>query len=180
MARQMAVERGWGSVRMGALARKVGVSRQTLHSQFGTKAALGEQLVLAEADQYLAGVVLALDEHRGNLTAGLEAAVTYTLTATRENPLVEQILTGTPSGRGDTLLPALTIHGGELLRRAAAVVGAWIAENAPEVDGLLIAEVSDSVVRLVLSHVILPIEPPSAVGERLSRLSVLALQAQPA
>ena len=37
-ARATTLESGWRAVRMGALATEVGLSRQALHAEFGTKA----------------------------------------------------------------------------------------------------------------------------------------------
>jgi AcrR family transcriptional regulator len=58
---------GWRRVRMGAVAAAVGVSRQTLHTEFGTKEALGQALVARETDRFLLGVTGALERHPGAL-----------------------------------------------------------------------------------------------------------------
>ena len=47
-AHGLAVARGWGAVRMGEVAQHVGVSRQTLYAEFGSKEALGQALVLRD------------------------------------------------------------------------------------------------------------------------------------
>jgi AcrR family transcriptional regulator len=45
-ARDVVLDRGWAAVRMGAIAKEIGISRQTLHGEFGTKDDLGNALVM--------------------------------------------------------------------------------------------------------------------------------------
>ena len=55
-ARDIVLTRGWGAVRMGAIATAIGISRQSLHGEFGTKDELGDALVLRETAAFLDGV----------------------------------------------------------------------------------------------------------------------------
>ena len=56
---------GWGRVTMARLAEVVGVSRQTVYNEIGTKNDLAEAVVLRELDRFLAGVTAAFDAHPG-------------------------------------------------------------------------------------------------------------------
>lgn len=173
-ARQMTLENGWAALRMGALARRVGVSRQTLHAQFGTKNGLGRAVVQAEAEDYFNGLVTVLSEHQGDVPAGIREAVTYTLHSAEANPLLQEIIAGRATV-GDSLLPELTTRGGGLLHQANVLLGGWMSSLTPGLDHDASVELSDVITRLTLSHVVLPEEPPAVVGERLFRLTRIAL-----
>ena len=48
-ALELTTETGWAQVTMGALADAVGVSRQTVYNEIGTKPRLAEAMILARA-----------------------------------------------------------------------------------------------------------------------------------
>ena len=52
---------------MARLADEVGVSRQTVYNEIGTKSDLAEAVVLRELDRFLAGVVRSFDENPDDL-----------------------------------------------------------------------------------------------------------------
>ena len=54
---------GWSQVTMARLAQEVGVSRQTVYNEVGTKPGLAEAMILRELDRFLASVTVAFDEH---------------------------------------------------------------------------------------------------------------------
>ena len=49
-------ERGWSDVPMAEVARRAGVSRQTLYNEFGDRTGLAAAYVLREAQSFLADV----------------------------------------------------------------------------------------------------------------------------
>lgn len=174
-AHELTVSGGWGAVRMGAVATRVGVSRQTLHAEFGTKEALGQALVLRTTDQFLAGVTDALERSPGRLREAVEAAVGFTLERCALDPLLQTILTSARGTGDETLLPLLTSRSEPVLQRSSEVMTAWVAAHHPELDPAVVRDVVDSVVRLVVSHAVLPVDPPAAVAGRLGRLAELGL-----
>src|SRR5680860_222326 len=52
-ASQITCDTGWSDVTMAKLAGRVGVSRQTVYNELGSKPALGQALVLRELDRFL-------------------------------------------------------------------------------------------------------------------------------
>jgi hypothetical protein len=58
-----------------------------------------------------------------------------------------------------------------LLHRATQAVQAWVCDHHPDLDPAAVHEVVDSVVRLVVSHTVVPVDPPEVVGRRLGRLA---------
>jgi AcrR family transcriptional regulator len=174
-AHEVAVAEGWGAVRMGAVAARVGLSRQTLHAEFGTKEALGQALVLRTTERFLLGVHDALEASPGGLADAVRSAVVFTLESTARDPLLQTVLTSARSGADETLLPLLTSRSEPVLHRSSEVLSAWVREHHPELDPAVVADVVDSVVRLVVSHVVLPVDRPAVVGRRLADLAEAAL-----
>ena len=161
-AREVVLERGWAAVRMGSIAASIGISRQSLHAEFGTKDELGNELVMRETSEFFTEMTNRLAQHPGDLAGGVHAAALYVLTETRENPLLQTILTQTPANGGDaSLLPLLTTRGEPLISRPSAIFLDWIGEQWPSADRGDVRLMVDSVVRLGLSHILTPTQEPS-------------------
>src|SRR5487761_1557672 len=88
---------GWSAVTMARVADQVGVSRQSVYKEIGSKTALGEAVITRETGRVLAGVIGQLREHGTDAAAGVPAAA--------GNPLIKAILVG--AAGGDELLPLL-------------------------------------------------------------------------
>jgi AcrR family transcriptional regulator len=126
---QLTVDHGWDWVRLSEVAALTGVSRPTLYKEFGDKQGLGQALVLRETERFLVGVAAQLERHPQDLTAGIRAAVSFTLIEAEASPLLRAVLT---SARGDdTLLPALTTRSAPVLEAATTMLGAWLGEQLP-------------------------------------------------
>jgi AcrR family transcriptional regulator len=151
---------GWNAVTMGAVADRVGISRQSVYKEIGSKAALGEAVITRETDRVLTGVTGQLRAHGDDAVAGIPAAVGYVLAAGADNPLIKAILVGAHGGDAD-LLPLLAARPEPVLARAIAVVGAQARDLY---SGLPLAprtldRLSEIVVRLTLSHLMQPTGP---------------------
>lgn len=166
--RQVVLDRGWAAVRMGSIATEIGISRQSLHAEFGTKEDLGRDLVLRETTQFFDGVRARLNEHPGDLAAAVTAAVEYMVTVARDNPLLETVLTRSAAGGDDSLLPLLTVRGEPLLENAFALFGDWVEEHWPAADPGEVRVMVESVVRLCQSHILTPTKEPAAVAADLA------------
>jgi len=66
----MTTEAGWSGVTMAALADRVGVSRQTVYNEVGSKEGLAEAVILRELARFLAVVSAAFDRHPPSGRAG--------------------------------------------------------------------------------------------------------------
>lgn len=163
-ARDVVLDRGWGAVRMGAIATQVGISRQSLHAEFGTKEDLGNALVLREMAEFFDGVRARLAEHPGDLFGALSDAAEYIVSVARENPLLETILTRAAAGGDVSLLSLLTVRGEALLDTATAVVRDWVIEQWPAAKPSDVRLMVESVVRLCQSHILTPTKTPAEVG----------------
>nr|WP_225958229.1 TetR family transcriptional regulator [Amycolatopsis lexingtonensis] len=148
---------GWAALTMGKLAARVGVSRQTVYNELGSKAELAEALMLAETDRFAARVTADVAAHPDDPVEGVTAAFRHTLEAARANPLVQIALGGVPGGRDD-FLPLLTSQPEAVLGRAVDAVAALFANAYPQVR-LTPSEWAVAVeafVRLLLSHLVQP------------------------
>src|ERR1700726_1370971 len=70
---------GWNAVTMARVADAVGVSRQSVYKEIGSKTALGEAVVTRETDRVLAGVIGQLRAHGADAASGIPAAAEYVL-----------------------------------------------------------------------------------------------------
>ena len=165
-ARDVVLDRGWAAVRMGAIASAVGISRQSLHGEFGTKDELGDALVMRETATFLDGVQARLAEHPGDLAGGVADAAEFMLSATRDDPLLQTILTRTPAIGGDqSLLPLLTTRSRALVESVAATITSHIDEHDVPITRDRLDAAIDGIVRVVLSHVIESGTDPRVVAD---------------
>ncbi|HEY0697880.1 MAG TPA: TetR family transcriptional regulator [Micromonospora sp.] len=170
-ARAETITHGWDGVRMAGVAAGAGVSRQTVYNEFGNRARLAEALARREVDRFVADVRAILAEHGPEVRTGAYAAICHTLAEAAANPLVKAILTG---GRGgaDPLLPFLTTRSELVLTESSDMLLEWAATHLPGADPAALAFAADSIVRLVVSHIVLPRSPVEQTAHALAGLAV--------
>lgn len=162
------VESGWDRVRMTTLAGRVGVSRQTLYKEFGSKEDVGEALVLREAERFQQGVLAHASEH-DDLMASMHAAIHFTLTEAVDNPLLRSVLAGEQSAE-QSLLPFVTTRSGRVLESLATVIRGDLRARGPELADEDVETVADTTVRLVVSHLLRPAASAETTTRRITRL----------
>lgn len=153
---------GWSAVTMGRLAEAVGVSRQTVYNEIGTKPALAEAMILGELARFLAVVDEAFAGH-DRLVPAIEAAATGVLEFARDNKLLHAVVSAT-HGADTELLPLLTTHGESLMATARIVIAEHVAPFPIDLTPEQLDAAIDMVVRVVLSHVMQPSGPPEETG----------------
>jgi AcrR family transcriptional regulator len=177
-ARELTVDRGWDAVRMADVATQVGVSRQTVYNEFASKAGLGEALAQREIDGFVAGVRAALFAHGSDAHAAVHAAVTFVLSEAATDPLVKAVLTSARGG-ADALLPYLTTRSDFALAAATAALYEWAEAHLPDLSPADMAVGAESIVRLVVSHIVLPLAPVEQTAAALADLAVRFLDGPP-
>jgi AcrR family transcriptional regulator len=158
---------GWANVTMGKVAARVGVSRQTVYKELGSKPELAEALILEETDRFAAGVAEMLTIHPSDPVEGIVAAIEHTLGSAIDNPLLEAVLTG-PYGGASDLLPLLTTRSDVVLARSVEVITPMLIQRYPwiELTEAQWAMCVETFVRLMLSHLVQPTVPAGrAVGQ---------------
>ncbi|MEU9506463.1 TetR family transcriptional regulator [Micromonospora sp. NPDC048170] len=173
-ARTLTVATGWDGVRMGAVARAAGVSRQTVYNEFGTRAGLAEALARREIDRFVGDVRALLHTHADDVRAAAYATISHTLTEASGDPLIKAVLTSNRGG-SDELLPYLTTRSELVLAEATEVLLEWAGTALPGADRAAVTFATDSVVRLVISHIILPGAPVEQTAAALADLAVYLL-----
>lgn len=152
VALELTLAHGWDGVRMGRVAELTGVSRPTLYKEFGDKQGLADALALGETERFVAGVVRELDETAGDPTTVLRSALEHCLAAVRDSPLLHDMLSG-PGSSG--LLPQLTTRSAPTIELAEVALTPWLRVQFPAAAPERLAATVDTVVRLVISHVVL-------------------------
>jgi AcrR family transcriptional regulator len=165
------INRGWQGLRMRAIAEEIGVSRQTLYNAFSDKHGIARALVQRHADRFLAGVEQAIGAHSG-LHAQWAAAVLFTLDAAAEDPLLKTVLAAEGS---EEFLPLVTTGGAPIIVAARARLGAAFLATHPELDPAELDIVAETVTRLALSHIVLPLHPAESVAEQVADLATCVL-----
>lgn len=169
-AYEVASTGGWDKVRMTRIATIAGVSRQTVYSEFKTRDAIAEALVMREAERFLVGIQEELDAHGDDLCSAISAAVGYTLRLAADNPLLKSVLTSTRSG-DESLLALLTTRSQPLLQTAATMLDTYAAKAWPKVDPHSRGLAVETVVRLTVSHIVQPVASAEETGKRLAEIT---------
>ena len=166
---------GWATVTMARLAEVVGVSRQTVYNEVGSKPALAEAMILRELDRFLGLVTVAFDAHPTDLVGAIRAATYGVLELARDNKLLHAVVSAT-HGADTELLPLLTTHAGALLSTAKAVLVERVAPYDVDLSPAGLDAAIDMVVRVVLSHVMQPSASPDATAEDIAWISARVLR----
>jgi AcrR family transcriptional regulator len=174
-AAELTLELGWSGVTMGRLADRVGVSRQTVYNEVGSKARLAEEMVLAELFKFLAAVDAAFDRQPTDLVAAIRGAARGVLELAATNALLQAVVSRS-YGAETELLPLLTTRNDALLMAASQAVHARIGSYPIDLDEPHLEAAVDMVVRLVLSHVIHPIDTPEATADDIAWIAERTLR----
>lgn len=150
----------WSRTRMADVARTAGVSRQTLYNEFGTKDALGQALTLREVARFLAGVEQQLQAFSGEPHEAVGESVLWTLQQAAENPLLKAVLTSARGGPADgELLAFITTRAEPVLVAARDHLARFLTGHWPDLTTRDVLVVAETVIRLTVSHLVLPTEP---------------------
>lgn len=156
-ARRLLDDRPWAQITMSDVARAAGVSRQTLYKELGTRDELAQQFVIREGARFLEvveGAILAhLDDPRAAVAAGLEVF----LTVASEDPTMRLLLEDDGTGG---MLPLITTQSRPVLEWASERVSQIMRSGWPEVGDEDASLLADSIVRLAISYLTMPLSSP--------------------
>lgn len=163
---EVAGRSGWGSLRMGDVAVAVGISRQTLYAEFGSKPALVRAVVLRRTDRLLGALSAVLAETGGDEQEAVRTCCRFVLSAARDDPMVTCLLTGGESG----LLDLVTTDSAPIIDRATAALTGHVLRRRPSADPRRVAVAADALARLLVSHVVLPGRDVDTVAGEIAEL----------
>jgi AcrR family transcriptional regulator len=167
------VDGGYDGLRMAAVGRRTGVSRQTVYNEFGDKWGLLQAVAVRETERFLVQVDDALVEH-GDPIEGLRAAVDQALSLAADNPLVKAAL-GAPGS--DQASQLLTTRGRDVLELSHRRLDSLFRRHWPQVPAEDASICVDLALRIVLSHIVNPGAEPSVVADQVARVLRPFLQA---
>lgn len=174
-AAAMTLEAGWAGVTMSRLADRVGVSRQTVYNEVGSKPLLAEEMVLTELAKFLAVVDEAFDRHPAELLAAIRDSARGVLELARSNALLQAVVSAS-YGAATELLPLLTTRNDALVLAATEVVRRRVGAYPVLLDDRHLEAAVDMVVRLVLSYVIHPVGTPAHTADDIAWIAGQALR----
>jgi AcrR family transcriptional regulator len=156
--------RGWSATTMSDVAAAAGVSRQTLYNEFGSRTALVEAYVTREIETLVAEVTHAVRANADDAHRALRTAFELFLELASDEPVIQVIASDADGGELHRLLAAVgqSIAGERI---ALLITGVW--PQVGEADARLLAE---SLVRLAISHALLPAPDPAATAEGIGRM----------
>ena len=171
----LTTEVGWAQVTMARLADVVGVSRQTVYNEVGSKPLLAEAMILRELERFLGLVTVAFDAHPTDLVGAIRDASCAVLEASQDNLLLKAIVSAT-HGADTELLPLLTTHAGALLATSKAVVVERVSPYDVSLTPSQLDAAIDMVVRVVLSHVMQPSDSPARTADDIAWIATRVLR----
>ncbi|WP_406601571.1 TetR/AcrR family transcriptional regulator [Lentzea miocenica] len=172
---EMTARTGWAAVTMTRLAEHVGVSRQTVYNEIGSKNALADAMLAHELGRFLTAIGDAFDRHADNLVEAIYDAVRDVLELAGDNLLVRAIASAT-HGADTELVPLLTTHAETLLADVKAMLAERVEAYRPALTKDQIDVLIDIVTRTVLSHVVQPSGTPAGTADGLAWLASRVLE----
>jgi AcrR family transcriptional regulator len=166
-ARDELQRRAWSEITMADIATVAGVSRQTLYKEFGSRDEFAQAFVIHEGERFLDGVEAAVREHLDDPRAAIGAALEAFLRSAGEDPLVRVLLSDDGAGG---MLPFVTTQGMPVVQWATARLTAVIAEGWPDAPAGKARLLAETLVRLAISHITAPIDPPQTTAARTGEL----------
>ncbi|WP_198653327.1 TetR/AcrR family transcriptional regulator [Actinocorallia populi] len=175
-ARRLIETRGWAQMRVAHIASEAGVSRQSAYNEFGSKAALGEALVMREFERHLAGLGECLLDQRDDIEAAVAEAVLYTFRRASRDTVLHSILTSARVGwSAEGLVAVLRRRKVPPLTLALRTVTDLALHQRPDLDPEALQLTVDMVCRVTVSYLVTPEGPPEDSARRIAAMAVRVL-----
>lgn len=158
-AHQRAAAGPWSSVRVSDIADEVGVSRQTVYNEFGTKEDLAHALLQEEISHFIAGIVARM-KGAPDLPTALTEVLRWLFDAATNHAIISRMIVDAKSGESDSLLPLLTVRADGVLLPARALLLDSFTQRWPTSDLVTTEQVIDLFIRLAISEVVMPSDQP--------------------
>lgn len=166
-ARDELQERAWSEITMADVASAAGVSRQTLYKEFGSRDEFAQAFVIHEGERFLDAVEAAVREHLDDPRAAVDAALGVFLRSAGEDALVRILLSDDGTGG---MLPLVTTQGMPVVQWATGRLTSVIREGWPQAPAAKAQLLAESLVRLAISYVTAPSDPPEATAAKAGEL----------
>jgi AcrR family transcriptional regulator len=153
------------------VAKRAGLSRQTVYRYFPSKGALLEATVLREEQVFIVNMTSAAERHR-ELEPALRAAIEAAMRTGQAHALLNRLLATEPN----SLVALVTTDRGPVLSAARQALEEILVGWLPRAPKARLGMAADAVARLLVSYVMNPpADPPGQVAGRLAQLLVHGL-----
>jgi AcrR family transcriptional regulator len=166
-ARDQLQSNAWSEITMSHIASAAGVSRQTLYKEFGSRAEFAQAFVIHEGERFLDDVDRAVRAHLDDPRAAVGAALELFLRSAGEDPLVRILLSDDGTGG---MLPFVTTQGMPVVQWATARLTDTIEAGWPQAPPAKVKLLAETLVRLAISYITAPTEPPEVTAVRAGEL----------
>ena len=156
----------WADVTMAEVASRAGVSRQTLYNAFGNREELAQAYLMREAERFLAAIEDAVTANVADPRRALTSAAELFLSLVATHPMVRALSTQ----EGEELVALATVRGGALLTGMTDRLSELILGNWPRVDSAGARLLAATLVRLAISHAVLPTAAPERTAADIARI----------
>ncbi|MDT0200330.1 TetR family transcriptional regulator [Nocardioides sp. AE5] len=150
-----AIELPWAQVRIADVADDVGISRQTIYNEFGTKDQLGEAVFARELDKFLVEME-ARFRSADRFSESVRIALDWMVEETAGHALLARIVNDARNGSDQSLVALLTVRSEAILLPVRDRLVEMVMLRWPEGDRAAATVVADLMVRLVLGLVVTP------------------------
>jgi AcrR family transcriptional regulator len=154
-------DRDWSRITLADIAKRVGISRQTLYNEFGSRTGLAQAYAVRLSDGFVDHVEIAIGENENDVESALKNGIQAFLLDAAGNPLIQSLLTGDPNNE---LLRLVTVNSEPILIHATERLEEVFRESwvkPPAVASVIFARMA---VRLAMSYIAMPPEPGSDVA----------------
>lgn len=164
-------DHGFARLSLEDVARRAGLSRQTVYRYFPSKGSLVEATVLREEQVFIANMISAADRQR-ELESALRAAIEAAMHTGQAHALLNRLLATEP----ESLVALVTTDRGPVLSAARQALQEIVSGWLPRAPKARLMMAADAVARLLVSYVVNPpADAPPQVAARLAQLLVHGL-----
>ena len=162
---ELLADDAWSDVTMSEVATRAGVSRQTLYNAFGNREELAQAYLMREAGRFLEAIEDAVTSNVDDPRRALTQAAELFLSLASTHPMVRALSTQ----EGEELIALATVRGGALLIGMTDRLSELILSNWPRVDPEGARLLAATLVRLAISHAVLPTGEPERTAADIAK-----------
>lgn len=159
----------WRSVTVAQVAKAAGVSRQTVYNEFGNREELARAYVAWAGDQMLDEVERCVADHADDLVSALTAAFRVFLEVGTDHPVMRSL--GDRTGSDDLVSVLSGDSGAPIVVGATERLTAIVERTWPELPVEAVEVACEVLVRLAISHLLLPTGDPASAARQVSLLA---------
>lgn len=159
----------WRSVTVAQVAKAAGVSRQTVYNEFGNREELARAYVAWAGDQMLDEVERCVADNANDLVGALTAAFRVFLEVGAGHPVMRSL--GDRTGSDDLVSVLAGDSGAPIVVGATERLSAIVAQTWPELPVDAVEVACEVLVRLAISHLLLPTGDPATAARQVSLLA---------